>query len=206
VSCVSHRGRDAGGPSIVDGALALLGLSPGSCSTASATQHRRSNGKLERHLRKQTNWRENRDRLTALGHLGYVSAHQDTTSRPASRGQVLDPDSVRSMRQRFRGGEPLVLLAAEFGISVEACRNALRGKTWAKVEGALGDLRQKFTPDQQQAIAAEYLDGANFTVLAARCGCSPTTILEVLYRTSVEQRPVGPRSVCISRAQVHGAS
>lgn len=69
---------------------------------------------------------------------GLDRVRDGTSNRGERQGQaVLTAEIVTSCRQRYAGGERLHVLVAEYGVTVAGMSNAVSGKTWSWLPGAV---------------------------------------------------------------------
>jgi hypothetical protein len=126
----------------------------------------RACGRLRSRLMRLANWQRNRQRLDALGHLDYMRANERPPRPPKQRSGLTDT-IVYDLRRRFVEGTPLKQLAAETGLSIVTVRNAVSGRTWSDLSGAVPlPSRRKLTADQVSEAAARYRAGWNYQQLA----------------------------------------
>lgn len=91
---------------------------------------------------------------------------------------VLTEETVTIARARAAAGEQVKQIATDLGIAANVLANAVRGKTWHRLPGALGNYftRRKFSDDQVIAVRAKAAQGWFHDDLAAEWGVTQTAI------------------------------
>ncbi len=113
--------------------------------------------------------------------------------RPQGPRQLTD-DQVRELRRRYQAGESSTVLGAELGLSREAIRQALTGRTYGYVPGPV-PMRKQGTPSLTAAERAARIvrmgrEGAPVGAITAAFGDSRARVLAVLTEAGIE--PVVP--------------
>lgn len=97
----------------------------------------------------------------------------------------LTAEQVTDARQRYAAGETARTLAGHYGLSVNAIRMALSGRTWGHVPGAVAidpnrDIRRKFDERSVRVIRQLYKDGRTLQSIAVHYGVSHVAIYNVV--------------------------
>jgi hypothetical protein len=113
--------------------------------------------------------------------------------RPQGPRQLSD-DQVSELRRRYQAGESSTVLGAELGLRREAIRQALTGRTYGDVPGAVPMRKQgtpSLTPVERAArIVRMGREGAPVGAITAAFGDSRARVLAVLAEAGIE--PVIP--------------
>lgn len=99
----------------------------------------------------------------------------------------LSLEKVESIRIARAGGEPLVTLAREHGVTEACISSVCTGKTWKQAQGPITPARglretpqavmARISPETIENVRLTYADGGSPTALALELGVSKRTIL-----------------------------
>lgn len=105
---------------------------------------------------------------------------------------VLTNSIVKELRIRVGNGEQIAHVASEFNVSQSTARNAVYGRTWTHIPGALpkpvtpnwavgeDSSNARLTEEQVVAMRQRRLQGATFQVIADEFGVNDTTAWGVI--------------------------
>ena len=112
----------------------------------------------------------------------------------------LTPELSQQIIDQYQAGVPVRLITEETGISDASIHRLLVAKG---VQGVrVRKKNTKFTPEVEQAMKADYMDGQSLTQVGKKYGCAFETVYRILLRNDTPMRPSGGRFASFADDQI----